>query len=179
MQIAFHCIDSTSIYIVRDDKNAIGMGWWAYLSFFLHKCTFWAQFFSTWKRVNCGKISQNFPKFLKISQNFSTWQFVLHKYNLWHLTNMSSVCILYLCVSVFGISVSLYLLFVYPCIWVSVYEEEEEGGCQEQITQDIRISTTLPSPCIRLATPYYCLLLLLTSSYLLFFSTYYDWLHGV
>ena len=31
----------------------------SYLSFFLHKCTFWAQFFSTWKRVNCSKISQN------------------------------------------------------------------------------------------------------------------------
>ena len=24
----------------------------SYLSFFLHKCTFWAQFFFTWKRVN-------------------------------------------------------------------------------------------------------------------------------
>ena len=28
------------------------------------------------------KISQKFPKF---SQNFSTWQFFLHKYNLWYL----------------------------------------------------------------------------------------------
>ena len=45
------------------------------LSFFLHKCTFRAQFFSKWKRVNCGKISQN----------FFTWQFFLHKYNLWYL----------------------------------------------------------------------------------------------
>ena len=47
----------------------------SYLSFFLHKCTFWAQFFSTWKRVNCGKISQNFSKFPKISPHdifFST-----------------------------------------------------------------------------------------------------------
>ena len=42
----------------------------SYLSFFLHKCTFWAQFFSTWKRVNCGKISQNFSKFPKISPKF-------------------------------------------------------------------------------------------------------------
>ena len=57
----------------------------SYLSFFLHKCTFWAQFFSTWKRVNCGKISQNFSKFPKISQNFSTWQFFLHEYNSWYL----------------------------------------------------------------------------------------------
>ena len=34
---------------------------------------FWAQFFSTWNRVNCGKISQNFSKFPKISphDNFS------------------------------------------------------------------------------------------------------------
>ena len=43
---------------------------------------FWAQFFSTLKRVNCGK---NFPKFPNFSQNFSTWQFFLHKYNLWYL----------------------------------------------------------------------------------------------
>ena len=42
-----------------------------FLPIFLHKCTFRAQFFSTWKRVNCGKISQIFPQFLKISQNFS------------------------------------------------------------------------------------------------------------
>ena len=39
----------------------------SYLSFFLHKCTFWAQFFSTFKHINCGKISQPFPK---ISQHF-------------------------------------------------------------------------------------------------------------
>ena len=62
-----------------------------YLSFFIPKCTFWAQFFSTRKRVNCGKISKNFPKFLKTSQNFpiflqnfSTWQFFLHQYNSWY-----------------------------------------------------------------------------------------------
>ena len=30
----------------------------------------WAQFCSTRKRINCGKITQNFPKFLIISQNF-------------------------------------------------------------------------------------------------------------
>ena len=64
--------------------------WWPPLKphichFFLHKCTFWAHFFATWKRVNCGKISQNFTKFLKISQNFFTWQFFLHKYNFWYL----------------------------------------------------------------------------------------------
>ena len=42
---------------------------------FLHKCTFWAKFFSTWKRVNCGKISQKFQKILTISPHdnfFST-----------------------------------------------------------------------------------------------------------
>ena len=48
-----------------------GISQTSYLSFFLHKSTFWAQFFSTWKRINCGKISQNFLKFLKFSQNFS------------------------------------------------------------------------------------------------------------
>ena len=42
----------------------------SYLSFFLPKCTFWAQFFSTWKRVNCGKISPNSPKFPQISPKF-------------------------------------------------------------------------------------------------------------
>ena len=51
----------------------------------LHKCTYWTQFFSTWKRL---KISQNFPKFLptftKFSQN-STWQFFPKKYNVWYL----------------------------------------------------------------------------------------------
>ena len=31
------------------------------------------------------QISQNLLKFLKISQNCSTWQFFLHKYNLWYL----------------------------------------------------------------------------------------------
>ena len=41
----------------------------SYLPFFLHKCTLWAQFFSTWKRVNL----------------FSTTQFFLHKYSLWYL----------------------------------------------------------------------------------------------
>ena len=58
----------------------------------------WAQFFSTWKRVNCGKTSQNFSKFPNISPheekfsispqlsymeswNFSTWQFFLYEYN--------------------------------------------------------------------------------------------------
>ena len=54
---------------------------------FLHKCTFLAQFFSTWKRVNCGKISQNFSKFPKISphDNFSPQiLFVIF------VTNMSS-----------------------------------------------------------------------------------------
>ena len=95
---------------------------------------------------------------------------------IWYLC----VCIWYLCIFVFGTVclciwcfVSLYLVseclcFWYcVCTWVSVLEEEEEGGCQEQITQDIRISTTLPSPCIRLTTPYYYFLLLLTTSYLL------------
>ena len=37
----------------------------SHICHFFHKCTFWAQFFSTWKLVNC----------VKISQNFSTWQF--------------------------------------------------------------------------------------------------------
>ena len=77
----------------------------------------------------------------------------------------------YLCVSVFGISVSLYLVSVYPCIWVSVYEEEEEGGCQEQITQDIRISTTLPSPCIQLTTLYYYYFF-----FLLLFNDFFEYL---
>ena len=57
----------------------------SYFSFFLHKCTFWAQFFSTWMRVNCGQISQKFPK---ISQNFPKFlhtTIFLHKYNLWYL----------------------------------------------------------------------------------------------
>ena len=57
-----------SLFLTTSNKTS-------YLSFFLHKCTFWAQFFSTLRCVNCGKISQNFPKFLKISQNFSTKQF--------------------------------------------------------------------------------------------------------
>ena len=54
----------------------------------LHKCTFWAQFFSTWKRVNCGKISQNFSKFPKISphDNFFSTNIICDicdKYELW------------------------------------------------------------------------------------------------
>ena len=64
----------------------------SYLSFLLHICTFWAQFFSTWKRVNCGKTSQNFPKFLKISQISPKFpkisphdNFFSHQYNLWYL----------------------------------------------------------------------------------------------
>ena len=62
----------------------------SFLSFFLHKCTFWAQFFFTWKYVNWGKISKNFPifflsKFPRFSQNFSTWQYFLYTYNLWYL----------------------------------------------------------------------------------------------
>ena len=58
----------------------------SYLSFFLHKCTFWAQFF-----LKARKLWQNLPKFPKISQNFSTWQFfstnmicdICDKYELW------------------------------------------------------------------------------------------------
>ena len=37
---------------------------------FLHKCTFWAQYFFHMNRVNCGKISQNVPKFPKIPSKF-------------------------------------------------------------------------------------------------------------
>ena len=39
--------------------------------FFSPQTYFWAQFFSTWKRVNCGKISEKFSKFSIIFQNFS------------------------------------------------------------------------------------------------------------
>ena len=56
MQITYHC-----------DKRGLRLQIMhtSYLLFFLHKCIFWAQFFSKWRRVTCGKISQNFPKFLK------------------------------------------------------------------------------------------------------------------
>ena len=67
----FEFRDNTSniIYFIKLYKFIYynGIDQTSYLSFSLHKCTFWAQFFSTWKRVNCGKISQNFPK---ISENF-------------------------------------------------------------------------------------------------------------
>ena len=58
----------------------VGISQTSYFSFFLNKSTFWAKFFSTWKRVNCGKISQNFSKFSKIYHIFPNF---LHKYNLW------------------------------------------------------------------------------------------------
>ena len=55
---------------------------------FLHKCTFWAQFFSTWKRVNCGKISQNFS----IWQFFSTNMIcdICDKYELWNIDKVTN-----------------------------------------------------------------------------------------
>ena len=62
-----------------------------YICHFSPQMYLWAQFFSTWKCGNCGKISPNFSKFpqisqnfSKISQNFSTWQFFLHEYNSWY-----------------------------------------------------------------------------------------------
>ena len=53
---------------------------------FLHKCTFWAQFFSTWKRVNCGKISQNFSKYELWVKTLSVYDFlseVVRKNEAW------------------------------------------------------------------------------------------------
>ena len=66
------------------------------LSFFLHKCSFWAQLFFTWQCINCDKISKNFTKFLKLSQNFPKFlqnfpkisphdNSNSNKYNLWYL----------------------------------------------------------------------------------------------
>ena len=42
--------------------------------FFTPQMYFWAQFFSTWKRVNCGKISQNFSKLPKIFPHVEKFQ---------------------------------------------------------------------------------------------------------
>ena len=61
---------------------------------FLHKCTFWAQFFSTWKRVNCGKMSQNFPIRGEIF-NFRTWKAEIFQHDrcgkIWNSPHMACV----------------------------------------------------------------------------------------
>ena len=40
---------------------------------------------SIFLHMKVRKLWQNLPKFPICSQNFSTWQFFLHKYNLWYL----------------------------------------------------------------------------------------------
>ena len=46
-----------------------------------------------------AKSPQISPNFSKISQNFSTWQFFLHKYNLWHLWQIWALRFWYLIIS--------------------------------------------------------------------------------
>ena len=77
----------------------------SFLSFFLHKCTFWAQFFFTWKYVNCGKIFQNFSNFF---QNFPDFPKISPHDNIFSTNMICDICDKYeLCVILLIVSLDV------------------------------------------------------------------------